>query len=192
MLFDIEKDSISSLPVLKYEGEIVFIEKSKDVRSCTDEILEEEIIGIDTETKPAFKKGVYHPVALLQIATSDKVFLFRLNMLTDFKDLKPIFEAEELLKIGIGLRDDIRELKQLIKFEPEGFIDLNEEAPKIGFKKIGMRNLSAMILDSRISKRQQVSDWEKHTLSKAQIDYAATDAWVSRLLFMKLLEEGKI
>ena len=189
MLLNIEKDEINNLPLLRYEGEVVFIDSDEKIGCSIEEILSEQIIGIDTETKPAFKKGVHYNVALLQIATAEKVYLFRLNLLNNMNLFQPIFEEENILKIGIGLKDDIRELKLLLDFNAKGFLDLNEELPKFGFEKIGMKNLSAMILGHRISKKQQISDWEKEELTPAQINYAATDAYVSRLLYIKLLEE---
>jgi len=151
-----------------------------------------EIIGFDTETRPAFKKGVYYDCSLVQIALPGEVILFRLNKIGFPSILIDILSDESLHKIGIALHDDILQLKKIEPFEPNSFVDLNVICPKMGFESIGAKKLSALVLGIQISKRQQVSNWEKHELSDAQIRYAATDAWICREIFLKFRNQNLI
>ncbi|MGL1888364.1 MAG: 3'-5' exonuclease domain-containing protein 2 [Reichenbachiella sp.] len=174
----ITKEEVNNLPLLKYEGKTVVVVDPKEVSAAVAYLSKYSLLGFDTETKPAFKKGQVYPVALLQLGTPDRVYLFRLleTGLTD--DLIRLFEDPNITIAGIGIRDDIKDLKKMKDFEPQGFVDLNEKARDLGFESIGARNFSGMFMGGRISKGQQVSNWENTVLTKAQIDYAATDAWI--------------
>ncbi|MFQ3269691.1 MAG: ribonuclease D, partial [Flavobacteriales bacterium] len=145
------------------------------------------IIGIDTETKPSFKKGMMNTVALLQIATDKKAYIVRLKKVKMSQRLADIFANEAIKKIGIAIFDDLKDLKKIIPFSDKSVIDLNLLAPKLGFESIGAKKLSALVLGIRISKRQQVTNWELEKLSQAQIDYAATDAWICREIYLRLV-----
>ena len=136
------------------------------------EISQCNLIGIDTETKPSFKKGLINKVALLQIATDKKAYIIRLKMVEMSEDLAEIFSNKDIIKVGIAVRDDIKDLKKIIPFNEESIVDLNVLAPQLGFESIGAKKLSALVLGIRISKRQQVSNWEVVDLTQAQIDYA--------------------
>lgn len=184
----ISKAELKDLPLFRYEGEVCIIDDARDIQKAVDHCLSHKRIGIDTETKPTFKKGQYHPVALLQLATQDLVFLIRLNKTGLNDDLISIFENSDVKKIGIGLRDDIKDLKKMYRFKDRGFIDLNEFAEELGLESIGARNFSGMFLGKRISKSQQVSNWENATLTSGQISYAATDAWICLGIYEKMLE----
>ena len=155
------------------------------IRAC-EEIRACRLIGIDTETKPSFKKGQINSVALLQIATDQKAYIIRLKSVTMGKELASIFSDETIVKVGIAVKDDLKDLKKLHSFEEKSIVDLNVFAPKLGFESIGAKKLSALVLGIRISKRQQVSNWEQKKLTNAQIVYAATDAWICREIYLKL------
>lgn len=186
----ITKDEIKELEIKRFEGEIILIDQEKDAAAALDEISQEKIIGVDTETKPAFKKGVFHKTALIQIATTKKVFLFRLNKIGFPKALANILASSKIEKIGIAVIQDMKELKQqYLKFESKEVVDLNILCKNMGFENIGAKNLSAMVLGHNISKRQQTSNWETPQLSEAQMHYAATDAWICRKIYLKLLAE---
>ena len=190
----ITKEEISELPIKRFEGKIILIDQQEDVKPAVQEIVKEKILGVDTETKPAFKKGVFHKTALIQIATATKVFLFRLNKIGFPEDLAEILTNPDIAKIGIADIQDMKELKQQFmndtpKFEPQEVIDLNILCKNMGFENIGAKNLSAMVLGHNISKRQQTSNWETLVLSDAQKYYAATDAWICRAIYLKLLAE---
>ena len=183
----ITKEEVNALPLIKFEGECVVIDKPEDVAAAIDELRNCRLIGFDTETKPAFKKGQVYPVALLQLATKQKVFLFRLleTGLTD--EMIDLFANPRVKIAGIGIRDDIKDLQKLRGFDPVNFVDLNVKARELGFQSIGARNFAGMFLGGRISKSQQVSNWENETLTEAQISYAATDAWLCIAVYEGML-----
>jgi len=182
----ITKEEISILELDKYAGEIVLVETKNTLAKACKEILECKIIGIDTETKPSFRKGQTNSVALLQIATDKKVYIIRLKLVAMSKELASIFSNEDIVKVGIAVRDDLKDLKKLKAFDEKSVVDLNVLAPKLGFESIGAKKLSALVLGIRISKRQQVSNWESAELTQAQITYAATDAWICREIYLRL------
>jgi len=183
----ITKEEINNFELDKYTGEIVMVETKSALEKACKEILECDIIGIDTETKPSFKKGVINSVALLQIATDKKAYIIRLKMVEMSEELAAIFANKDVVKVGIAVRDDLKDLKKIKPFNEQSVIDLNVLAPQLGFESIGAKKLSALVLGIRISKRQQVSNWEAVDLSQAQIDYAATDAWICREIYLKLV-----
>tara|TARA_B110000977_G_C11071993_1_gene489839 strand:- start:2033 stop:2614 length:582 start_codon:yes stop_codon:yes gene_type:complete len=183
----ITKEDINLLDLEKYNGEIILIDTDDELEKACLEIAQSAVIGIDTETKPSFKKGVLNTVALLQIATEKKAYIIRLKKVKMSAQLAAIFSNKAIKKIGIAVFDDLKDLKKLHPFKDESVVDLNLLAPKLGFESIGAKKLSALVLGIRISKRQQVSNWEAQKLSQAQIDYAATDAWICREIYLKLV-----
>lgn len=187
----ISKEEVNALEIGAFQGEIVLIDHSKDIAEAVTELKRSRILGFDTETRPAFKKGVSYDVSLLQIATSKTAYLFRLNEVGLPAGIQDILEDPKVVKIGAAVRDDLKALKKLSpSFRPASFFDLNEELKRIGFLNVGVRNLSAMVLNIRISKSEQVSNWEGETLTEKQLLYAATDAWACLEIFKKLHAEG--
>src|SRR5512145_553067 len=179
----VEDEYVRSLPVFSFPGIINIVDHPNGFERIKHVLAEEKLLGFDTETKPTFKKGRYHKVALLQLSTRDEAFLFRLNKvhLPDF--IKEIFENEEITKVGVALRDDLSALKKLIPFEPEGFIDLQQYVKQFGIEDNGLKKLVANVLGFRISKKSQTSNWEQEELTREQLEYAATDAWVCRQMY---------
>jgi ribonuclease D len=188
--FTITPEELNELPIGGWEGETILIDKPEDVAPAIQEINKETIIGIDTETRPAFKKGVVYKISLIQIATRDCVYLFRINLVGMSEGLIKLFESEEIMKVGIDLHYDINHLQHSKRFTAKNVIELNSYCKQKGFLVMGLRKLSAIILGIRISKRQQTSNWEAETYTPAQIRYAATDAWACRELFVRLMENG--
>lgn len=188
----ITKEEVNELPLLKYEGKYEIIEDLDRAVLACKYLSKASIIGFDTETKPAFKKGQMYDVALVQLATPDMVYLFRLNKIGLIDELNGLFEDPNIVIAGVGIRDDIKDLQRLNYFEPSGFVDLNEFALRLEFESIGARNLTGMFMNKRISKSQQVSNWENEVLTPAQISYAATDAWICLEIYdkMKALQEA--
>lgn len=187
MIKNISKEAIQDLPLRQYDGEIILIDSKEEFEAVEKELLKEKIWGVDTETRPAFKKGVSYPTALLQIATAEKVYILRLQKLGFPKSISKVFASRSYTKIGIAVKQDFKELSgQYHKFITQNVIDLNEWCPKIGFEKIGAKNLSAMVLGFRISKKQRVSNWESETLTESQIRYAATDAYICRAIYLEI------
>ena len=188
----ITKTFIQKLPIKQYEGEIKIIAEDKAVTLALDELYQESILGFDTESRPAFRKGETYPPSILQLSGATCVYLFQLQKIRDIKKLTTLLEDVAILKVGVAIRDDIKKLQQDTPFSPAGFIELSDFTRKQGIVHTGLRNLTALFLNFRISKGAQITDWSKSELSKAQIRYATTDAWVSRELFLHLQKEGII
>lgn len=188
---EITKEEVNELKSGSFEGKIVVVEEVQAAREICDEILREEtLLGFDTETRPTFKKGEKkHEPALIQMARADMVYLFRINKTGLIQPLIEVLKEKKIIKAGLAISRDLEELQELSYFEPGGFVDLNQFAAEKGFKSIGVRRLTAMLLGFRVSKRQQTSNWEAEELTKAQIRYAATDAWVCRKIYLKLINE---
>lgn len=182
----ITKQEINELPLVKFEGKIVIAADEKQIAKAIFEIEKYDLVGFDTETKPTFKKGEFNHVALVQIAIPDKVYLLRIHHTGITTPFVNFLSNKRITKIGIALDDDIIALNKKRKFEPAGFKDLNRIAPTLGIENIGARNLSALLLNSRISKNQQVSNWENPMLTIPQVKYAATDAWICLEMYTKL------
>jgi ribonuclease D len=187
---EITKDQINLLPLIRFEGDIEVIDSKDQIPGAISALYKHEYVGFDTETRPAFLKGVFYSVSLVQLATQEKTYLFRFNLLGLDKRLANLFADPSILKIGISIRDDIKALQKLSSFEPAAFIDLNNIAQDMEIKHAGVRSLTAIFLEGRISKNQQTSNWDREQLSEPQQRYAATDAWVCVKIYDKLLKGG--
>ena len=179
------KETINKLPMGGYEGEICLIDDDSKIEAAVAELSNEPILGFDTETRPSFRKGENHPVALLQLATAERVFLFQLLKLRQVDPIWRILASPKHKKVGIAIQDDIKKLQDLSDFPANGFVEIADITQKAGILNTGLRTLVAHFLGFRISKKAQVSNWAKAELSESQLKYAATDAWVSRELFLK-------
>lgn len=187
----ISKTEINELPMGQFEGDIVLIDRMEQVREVLDEIERHKHLGFDTETKPSFTKGTQHKVALLQLATEDIAFLVRINQIGVPMEMLEVLQSKSVTKIGAAVLDDLRALQKIKRgFVPGNFFDLNDELKKVGFENVGVRNLAAMVLNMRISKAEQVSNWEASVLTDKQMIYAATDAWACLQIFKKLEHQG--
>lgn len=184
----ISKDALNKLPIRAYEGPIRVINDREQVASCIKILAQEKIIGFDTETRPSFERGVSYPPALLQLATSTEVFVFQFQALGGLGALRSILENPDIIKAGVALSDDIKQLNDCWKFTPRQFIEIGTMAKVLGLKQTGLRSLAGLLLGFRISKKEQRSNWARANLSRSQIIYAATDAWVSRELYLHIME----
>jgi ribonuclease D len=183
---NVEEEFIKSLPHGSFTGTIFVIDHPTLFEEARRNLEHESILGFDTETKPSFKKGRYHRVALLQLSTHDKAFLFRLNKIPIPRFLIDIMEDKDIIKAGVALKDDLSGLNKIVPFKPEGFVDLQQFVKEYGIEDNGLKKLVANILGFRISKRFQTSNWEQEILVPEQLDYAATDAWVCRQIYATL------
>lgn len=182
----ISKEEVMELPLTSYEGKVVMATTQETIEDALVEIVKHPVVGFDTEARPTFKKGQIRNVSLIQVAIPDKVFLFRIRQTGLFPSLVEFLSNEEVVKVGIGLEDDILLLNRLKAFQPGGFFDLNPKFKELGAESIGARNLAAMIMGIRISKSAQTSNWEAAELSRKQVAYAATDAWICLEIYKKL------
>lgn len=189
---NITKDEIQNLPLLKFEGKIIVVDNEDDIEKVMQELSRFERVGFDTESKPNFKKGNSNPLALMQFSVDKRCYLVRVHRTGVTKPITDFMANSDVVKIGLALDDDFHQLKKQTKFIPENFIDLNKLAPQLGVEKIGVKNLSAIFLNGRVSKNQQTSNWENPTFTDAQLTYAATDAWVCLKIYEKMIELGMV
>jgi ribonuclease D len=189
---EITKEQINELPLGQYDGPVEIIVEDDHLEGVVEELHEQPILGFDTETRPSFRKGEKYPVALLQLAVPHKVYLIRISHTTFTSDLASLFERPDLKKVGISIKDDIRDLQLLNEFNPAGVVELNNVASKLEINHAGVRRLSAIFLGMRVSKSQQTSNWANPEYSEKQIRYAATDAWVCLEIYNKLQNKGLV
>lgn len=188
----IPKNSVNDYPLRRYEGPVAIIHADAQLEAALAEVARESVLGFDTESRPVFKRGDNYPPALLQLAGAEKVWLFQLQRLTRLEALFAVLADPAKIKAGVAIRDDIKKLNEILPFKAESFLELADFTQKAGIVNTGLRSLAAIFLHYRVSKGAQVSNWSRAQLSSAQIQYAATDAWVSRQLFLRLQEVGLI
>lgn len=182
----IEKEAIAALPPIAFGGEIVVVDTPEAVDRACEELLAHRLVGFDTESRPAFQKGVVNRIALLQLSTEERCFLFRLNKIKFDKAILKVLESSKITKIGLSVAGDIRELETLRKFRPKGFVDLQKVVLEHGITDQSLIRLAAITLGGRISKAQRLSNWESAQLTPAQQLYAATDAWICIQIYRQL------
>lgn len=182
-----DKTRISTLPRVLFEGRIVVVLSESEARKAVDYLLSQPLLGVDTETRPRFNKGPMHQVALLQVSSHDVCFLFRLNLLGLSSSVKRLLEDTTVPKIGLSLTDDLHQLHRLGEFKTGWFIDLQDHVREIGVEDMSLQKLYANFFGQRISKRQQLTNWEADVLQDNQKDYAATDAWACVMLYEELM-----
>lgn len=180
----ITNEQINSLPLRKYDGPIHLVRSKKKLESALEELNRENVLGFDTETRPAFTKGTYYPPSLVQLAGGEAVYIFQFSFLSISQELVDLLANPSIIKAGVAVRDDIKALKELRPFEDAGFVDLGEVSRDNEIPTNGLRNMAANFLGYRVSKGARRSNWAVRQLSRSQILYAATDAWVSRELYL--------
>lgn len=189
----IEKEQIADLPRILFSGRVEVIVSQKNAERAVKFLLKQPLLGFDTETRPSFKKGLLYKVSLLQVCSGDVCFLFRLNRI-DLPDcLVKLLSDKKIKKIGLSWHDDLHGLLARRQFQPGTFIDLQDIAAKMGIEDMSLQKLYANILGGKIAKGQQLSNWEADSLTEAQMQYAATDAWACIQLYnemMRLQKEG--
>ena len=182
-----DKQLIAKLPVVKYSGRIITILSEGEAERAVDYLLSQPIIGIDSETRPAFRKGHTYKVSLLQVATQDICFLFRLNFIGLPPCLIRLLENKQVPMVGLSLQNDLRALHERAPFKPGRFIDLQQMVGKVGIQDMSLQKLYANLFHQRICKRQRLSNWEADVLTEKQKEYAAIDAWSCILIYDEIL-----
>lgn len=183
----ISNDELAELPLSSFEGIINVIENPEDLKAAFKYLINQSVIGFDTETRPAFKKGQTFPVSLLQLSTSEQAFLFRINKIGLPSGIIKILASPDILKIGVAIRDDIKILQRIVPFRPAGFIELQDLVKDYGIENFSLKKLSAIVLGFRISKAARLTNWDSQELSEQQLIYGATDAWVSYEIYKQLM-----
>ncbi len=183
---EISKEEVAGLELIQYEGPIYVIDSMEAFEEEIRHIARQPVLGFDTETRPSFKKGKVYPTSLIQIASLERAWILRVNRLGYPRELLELLSGENPLKIGLGLQDDLRRLRSDFKFEPRGFLDLQQYVQAFRIDEKGLKKISGIVLNRRISKSQQVSNWDAEVLSEAQLRYAATDAWICLKIYNSL------
>lgn len=188
----ISKEDLANLPIRRYEGKVSLVESARELAQAREDLRQERVVGFDTETRPSFRKGEVHLPCLVQAATAQAVYLFQLSRLDVFPALVELLAKPQVVKAGVGLVHDMSQLKKVFPFTVENVVDLGVVARRRGLGQTGVRNLAGMLLGWRIPKGNRTSNWAVPKLSPAQVNYAATDAWACRELYLQCEKEGLI
>ncbi|HEY5510196.1 MAG TPA: 3'-5' exonuclease [Prolixibacteraceae bacterium] len=185
----ITDEELAELPLTFFEGKIHLIEKVEQLTDAVSYLKSQPILGFDTETRPSFKKGQNHQVALLQLSTADQAFLIRTNLIGLSPGLIKVLASPSILKIGAAIRDDIKILQKVAPFKPGGFVELQELVKLYGIENFSLKKLAAIVSGVRISKSQRLTNWEAPVLTEQQQIYAATDAWIAYVIYTGLTQQ---
>ncbi len=184
----ISREEVSDLPIRRYQGSVHLVAGPPDLQRAMQDICQESVVGFDTETRPAFRPGESYLPSLVQFATADAVYLLQVQQ-QDYSDaLREIFSSDRIIKAGVSVTDDLRNLKKLFEFEERAVVDLGKVAKRHGLKQTGVRNLAGIFLGARIPKGAKTTNWAARRLTPQQLTYAATDAWACRELYLRFKE----
>lgn len=186
---NIDKARIAEMPQAVFPGRIIVILTPGEAERAVDYLLTADVIGLDTETRPSFKKGQQHKVALLQVSTREVCFLFRLNLIGLCPAIKRLLEDKNVKKVGLSFHDDIRVLHGRGAFEASDVVELQQLVKKLGIEDMSLQKIYANVFGQKISKRQQLSNWEVPVLTEAQKMYASLDAWACVRLYDELTSQ---
>lgn len=186
---NIDKARIAEMPQAVFPGRIIVILTPGEAERAVDYLLTADVIGLDTETRPSFKKGQQHKVALLQVSTREVCFLFRLNLIGLCPAIKRLLEDKKVKKVGLSFHDDIRVLHGRGAFEASDVVELQQLVKKLGIEDMSLQKIYANVFGQKISKRQQLSNWEVPVLTEAQKMYASLDAWACVRLYDELTSQ---
>jgi ribonuclease D len=189
---NITAEELAGFDLSWFRGEIVLVDDIATFNSVLPRLHRTDLLGFDTETKPTFTRGKRNKVSLIQLSTDDLAVLIRINKIGLPEELIRLLSDPAVIKAGVAIHDDIRFLKGVKKFSPDGFIDLQSFVKDFGIESSGLKKLTAIVLGFRISKRQQITDWEADQLTEAQQIYAATDAWVCHQIYRKLVNGREV
>jgi ribonuclease D len=180
----ISREEIARLPIRRYEGEVHVVATAEELERALADIRQDSVVGFDTETRPAFRKGEDYLPCLVQVATARRVYLLQLQRLDFSRAIAELLASPHIVKAGVALAGDLSQLQRLFPLEPVSIVDLGHVARRHGNRQTGLRNLAALFLNARIPKGARTTNWAAARLSPAQIGYAATDAWISRELYL--------
>ncbi len=185
-----DREAINALPQRYYEGPVHIIRTMKQWREAMKDLESDGILGFDTETRPTFRKGKLNAPALIQLASANAVYLVQLGWLPFGAHCAELLANPGIIKAGVGIGDDMHALTRVFSFQPAGTVELADIARNNGLGSHGLRTLAASLFGWRISKGSQCSNWSVRQLSPRQIAYAATDAWIGRMIYLRFRELG--
>ena len=175
------------MPIAAFEGEVIVVDKEEQVAEAVAYLRTQQVIGVDTEARPSFQRGIHYPTALVQIASHERCYLFRLTHIGMPQALADLFADPNICKVGLAFRDDINGLRRRRDFTPANCIDVQTMVPKYGILDLGLQKIFAICFGRKISKTQQLTNWENSHLTPEQARYASTDAWATLLIYEDLL-----
>jgi ribonuclease D len=190
LLRNVSREEVNELPIRRYEGEVRVVASAHELAPAMADILQETVVGFDTETRPAFRPGESYPPSLAQVATARAAYILQLRHPEVAAAVAQVLSQERIVKAGVGMADDLKALKKLAEFSEKSIVDLGTVARREGLKQTGVRNLAGLFLGFRIPKGTKTSNWARSQLTPQQITYAATDAWACRELYLKFRELG--
>ena len=182
------KDLIQWLPLAAFGGEVIVVDTPEKVEEAVAYLSKQPAVGVDTESRPSFTRGVHYPTALLQIATEERCYLFRLTHVGMPQALADLFANPKITKVGLAFKDDIAGLRRRRDFKPANCVDLQTIVPKYGILDMGLQKIFAICFGRKISKAQQLTNWENSHLTPDQARYASTDAWATLLIYKDLMQ----
>lgn len=188
----ISKEQLQQLPVRVFEGQVIVIDKPEQVSEAVAYLRKSRILGVDTESRPSFQKGIHYPTALVQIADHKRCFLFRLTHIGMPKELADLFADPNICKVGLAFKDDINGLRRRHDFTPANCVDIQKIVVQYGLLDLGLQKLFAICFGRKISKAQQLTNWENSHLTPEQARYASTDAWATLLIYEDLLKHEQL
>lgn len=182
----IDKQKVAEMPIVTFSGAITVVEQPDDAAEAVRYLRGQSIVGFDTETKPNFRKGMTNRVSLIQVATEQRSFLFRINKMGFTPELKEFMECEDIVKIGLSLKDDFHMLHMIGEFQPHNFVELQDMVKKFHITDSSLQKIYAILFNERISKGQRLTNWEAAKLTGAQMIYASIDAWACLKIYRYL------
>lgn len=182
----ISKELVNLMPIAQFDGETIIVDRPEQIDQAVKYLRSCRIIGIDTESRPSFTRGIHYPTALLQVASEQRCYLFRLNKIGMPVELAHLFSNKNICKVGLAFKDDLNGLRRLHDFKPQNCVDLQSLVAKYGILDLGLQKIFAIVFGKKISKSQQLTNWEADSLTAEQARYAATDAWATLLIYLAL------
>ena len=183
----IAKDLIQWMPLVRFEGEVVIVDREEQLADAMNYLNRQRILGVDTESRPSFTRGVHYPTALVQISTEERCYLFRLTHIGMPQALADLFANPKICKVGLAFRDDLNGLRRRRDFKPKNCVDLQSIVGRYGILDLGLQKMFAICFGKKISKSQQLTNWENSHLTPEQARYASTDAWATLLIYKDLM-----
>ena len=184
----ITKEELAELPLAGFEGEVIVVNNRHQLAPAVAYLAQQEIVGVDTETRPSFVRGLHYPTALVQVATLERCYLFQINCIGMPPALVELFQNPNIRKVGLAFNDDLNGLRRLRQFEPQNCADLQKMVNDYGIFDLGLQKIYAIIFRERISKSQQLTNWDTPKLTPEQARYASTDAWATLRIYLALQE----
>ena len=188
----ISKDLLQWMPLAAFEGEVVVVDKPDQVVEAVSYLRTQPIVGVGTEARPSFQRGIHYPTALVQIASHERCYLFRLTHIGMPQELADFFADEQICKVGLAFKDDINGLRRRRNFVPANCVDIQKMVTQYGILDLGLQKLFAICFGKKISKSQQLTNWENSHLTPEQARYASTDAWATLLIYEDLLKHERL